>query len=251
MLLDKVSPASDDDIYVLGDLVDRGPKITQVLKWAIENASDSIHFLIGNHEDMFASYLEYGYWHHPWNLNTNAKVRKQIFHQGYKKWYYSTVLQWITNLPLFYDIDINGVRHILVHAGIRYSDNDVAINGIQEIGSRQEIVTISGFGRQHAQDLMWIREGWIDRSVDDGIVFICGHTPFLSNEVLSEVNGSLNDFGLGKEAQPGHVNKIGSRYFIDCGISHISDYPNTADLAMLRLEDKQVFYLNKPDEVVE
>ena len=32
-LLDKASPGTDDEIYILGDVIDRGPKPVEMLRW--------------------------------------------------------------------------------------------------------------------------------------------------------------------------------------------------------------------------
>ena len=48
-LLDNVSPVGDDQIYFLGDVVDRGPKSAQVLELIQRQNYVS---LLGNHEQM-------------------------------------------------------------------------------------------------------------------------------------------------------------------------------------------------------
>ena len=42
----------NDELYVLGDMIDRGPESAQALYWAVEEAPSNVHFLLGNHEDM-------------------------------------------------------------------------------------------------------------------------------------------------------------------------------------------------------
>ena len=41
-----------DELYILGDMIDRGPQSAEALHWSVEEASDNVHFLLGNHEDM-------------------------------------------------------------------------------------------------------------------------------------------------------------------------------------------------------
>ena len=41
-----------DEMYILGDIIDRGPHSAEMLWFAIEEAPANVHFLLGNHEDM-------------------------------------------------------------------------------------------------------------------------------------------------------------------------------------------------------
>lgn len=47
-LLDKIEFGYDDELYILGDVIDRGPKSLECVKWIMEQ--DNILTLLGNHE---------------------------------------------------------------------------------------------------------------------------------------------------------------------------------------------------------
>ena len=49
ILLDLINPTQGDEIYFLGDLIDRGPQSAQVVGLVMEN---KYHCLMGNHEQM-------------------------------------------------------------------------------------------------------------------------------------------------------------------------------------------------------
>lgn len=49
LLLEAIAPGSDDQVYFLGDLIDRGPKSSQVVNFVQQS---SYHCLLGNHEQM-------------------------------------------------------------------------------------------------------------------------------------------------------------------------------------------------------
>jgi serine/threonine protein phosphatase 1 len=49
LLLDSIEPTTDDQIYFLGDLIDRGPKSAQVVDFVRENNYGCV---LGNHEQM-------------------------------------------------------------------------------------------------------------------------------------------------------------------------------------------------------
>lgn len=110
-LLEAIAPTSEDQVYFLGDLIDRGPKSSQVVNFVKDS---SYQCLLGNHEQMLL------------NVFTNRHVPSSIV-QG---WLYSggqaTVasyqeatiphehLEWLKTLPTYLDLgDI-----FLVHAGV-------------------------------------------------------------------------------------------------------------------------------------
>lgn len=111
-LLDKISPNANDQVYFLGDLIDRGPKSAQVVDF-VKNSP--YHCLRGNHEQ----------------LMLNALPEEGRHPQAWQAWLYSggltTItsyqdlgilprdhLHWMESLPLYLDLgDI-----WLVHAGV-------------------------------------------------------------------------------------------------------------------------------------
>ncbi|MGV2832095.1 metallophosphoesterase family protein [Myxosarcina sp. GI1(2024)] len=109
-LLDSISPNSNDEIYFLGDLIDRGPKSAQVVELAIAN---NYQCLRGNHEEMLL------------NVVGSGEVSMDL----YQSWLYSgghaTVasynskipqehIDWMKKLPLYFDLG----EFWLVHAGV-------------------------------------------------------------------------------------------------------------------------------------
>jgi serine/threonine protein phosphatase 1 len=109
-LLDAIAPNSDDQVYFLGDLIDRGPKSADVVDFVIRNQYQCLR---GNHEEMLLDVVGSG----------------QVSIEFYQGWLYSgghaTVtsydskipqdhIDWIKTLPLYLDLgDI-----WLVHAGV-------------------------------------------------------------------------------------------------------------------------------------
>ena len=109
-LLESVEPTSEDQIYFLGDLIDRGPKSAEVVDLVIKH---KYHCLRGNHEEMLLDVVSKG------------KVSAQLYQGWLYSGGYATVtsydskipqehIDWMRNLPLYMDLgDI-----WLVHAGI-------------------------------------------------------------------------------------------------------------------------------------
>lgn len=111
-LLEALAPGQKDQVYFLGDLIDRGPKSAQVVEFVRQS---TYHCLRGNHEQLMLGAL------------LNGKVNPQMW----TAWRYSggeaTVksyvelgllpnehLAWIKTLPLY--LDLGDVW--LVHAGV-------------------------------------------------------------------------------------------------------------------------------------
>ncbi|WP_250122880.1 metallophosphoesterase family protein [Chroococcidiopsis sp. CCMEE 29] len=110
LLLEAIAPGSDDQVYFLGDLIDRGPQSSQVVDFVQQS---SYYCLLGNHEQMLIDVL---------SRRVSSQVRHAWLYSGgyetlnsYKK---ATVpehhLEWLLSLPTHLDLgDI-----WLVHAGI-------------------------------------------------------------------------------------------------------------------------------------
>ena len=110
-LLEAIAPGSDDQVYFLGDLIDRGPQSSQVVNFVQQS---SYHCLLGNHEQMLLDVV----------------CNKPVSAQAQQAWLYSgghaTVasyqdatipqshLDWMLQLPTHLDLgDI-----WLAHAGV-------------------------------------------------------------------------------------------------------------------------------------
>jgi len=148
-LLDAVSPSSEDEVYFLGDLIDRGPNSAQVVELVMRN---QFHCLRGNHEEMLLDVVGGG----------------EVSVELYQSWLYSgghaTVdsydskipqehIDWLKNLPLYIDLG----DYWLVHAGV---DPKIALE------------------EQCADQFCWIREDFhgSDKAFFSNKLIITGHT---------------------------------------------------------------------------
>lgn len=109
-LLDAIAPRSGDEIYFLGDLIDRGPHSAKVVDFVIEN-----HYscLLGNHEQMLLDVASQGEiagellqgWLYSGGQATLASYDYDIPQRH---------LDWMASLPLYLDLG----EIWLVHAGV-------------------------------------------------------------------------------------------------------------------------------------
>ncbi|MGY6528488.1 MAG: metallophosphoesterase family protein [Cyanobacterium sp.] len=109
-LLEAIAPTNEDEIYFLGDLIDRGPDSAKVVSFAMEN---NYQCILGNHEVMLLQ----------------SFTQKGLNHMSFQSWLqnggYSTItsyknkippehLEWMRQMPL--NIDLGD--YWLVHAGV-------------------------------------------------------------------------------------------------------------------------------------
>ncbi len=114
-LLDEVAPGADDQVYFLGDLIDRGPQSAQVVEFVKEG---SYQCLLGNHEQLLIESFPDG----------------QIFAPALQAWLQSggraTVasygdagilldhIEWMRSLPTYLDLGDLWLVHAGVHPGL-------------------------------------------------------------------------------------------------------------------------------------
>ncbi len=110
ILLDLINPTQGDEIYFLGDLIDRGPQSAQVVGLVMEN---NYHCLMGNHEQMMLDAIGSGRvipdllqnWMYGGGYTTMISYNNKIPNDH---------LEWFSKLPIY--IDLGDI--FLVHAGL-------------------------------------------------------------------------------------------------------------------------------------
>ncbi|MBW4607006.1 MAG: serine/threonine protein phosphatase [Hassallia sp. WJT32-NPBG1] len=150
VLLQAIAPDSNDQVYFLGDLIDRGPKSCQVVNFVKQNR---YHCLLGNHEQMLL------------NILTNRYITPQIMQAWLGSGGKATVasyqeaiiphdhLEWLLSLPTYLDLgDI-----WLSHAGV---DPSISL------------------AKQTADQLCWVRDAFhrMEKPYFPDKLIIVGHT---------------------------------------------------------------------------
>lgn len=212
-ILKQINLKPEDTLYILGDVIDRHPGGIRILRkiMAMPNAK----MIPGNHEYMMLRALGYprddnhddggamAHWYRNGGKVTHDHLKR------IKKTLRMEIVEYLLNLPVNLDVEVNGTIYKLVHAAPleEYDPEDRYLNPIHFA--------------------VWKRfEGDYTFSGDYTLIF--GHTPtryFQENIPMQVWYGSR---------------MIG----IDCG----SGYPETGvsseygRLACLRLDDRKVFY---------
>ncbi len=166
-LLAQLNFAKTDELFLLGDYVDRGPNSKGVIDyiWLLQDQGHTVHCLMGNHEEMV--WEEYG------NSRKYPDYEPEVDKPLLQSFGASNILDiperyidWMRGLPRY--VEISG--YILVHAGINFDLEDPLSD-------------------EH--DLIWIRDWYrnLNRSWLGDRVIVHGHTPQVRGVVESHLAG--------------------------------------------------------------
>ena len=210
-MLDLIHFSNQDRLYVLGDVIDRGPDGISILRMIMK--SPNMTMLLGNHEYMCLRYYaadatEREIRH--WNINSNAPTiagfnaltssqREELF-------------QFLRNLPTHMELWISGRQFYLVH----------------------------GFPGSTPYEEVWGRPLPDTPNPIPGATAIIGHTPV---SYLGRDDDREQEYLAQLSERGEHLRIFHAPGFIDldccCG------YPMPArSLACLRLEDMKEFYID-------
>jgi serine/threonine protein phosphatase 1 len=159
-LLDAIEPTDRDRICFLGDYVDRGPSPRGVIErlLRLSNEGPSCVFLKGNHEDMLLSYLVFeGRYCEAFIVN-GGDANIDIYGIGPVEGAAAAERMPPDHLEFLRSLQLSARfgDFLCVHAGVRPSVS------LEE---------------QSDEDLLWIREEFIEVEHSFGCVILYGHTP--------------------------------------------------------------------------
>lgn len=150
-LVEKINLSKDDELYVLGDYIDRGPDSKGVIDyiWQLQDEGFRVQCSLGNHEAMLLSEIR--------NPNPFYKGNYEVlksFGVEHIEDIPAKYTEWMKYLHLYFEVD----EYILVHAGLNFKSKDPF---------------------QELDDMIWIRK-WYDDINRDWLgdrIIIHGHTP--------------------------------------------------------------------------
>ena len=218
-MLDKIKFSDDDDLYILGDVVDRGQKPVEILRDM--SMRHNVFPIMGNHDKMAIDVLS-------WlldevneeklykNIDNESVYRLMVWRMngaqttidGFQKlpkderWF---LLDYMKSFAPYDVVKAGGKTFILVHAGL----------GNPDIFDRKKPLD-----EYSLHDLAFVRFDY-DREYFGGDVYIVtGHTPTLTITCKAEIYHSCNNI------------------CIDCGAVFAS-----GALSCLRLDDMKEYYV--------
>lgn len=236
-LLDDIALSEDDDVYILGDVIDRGPDVAALLVACVElDKMDNFHFLLGNHEHMAYQYLlqshsfadaeEKNHWI---NKVSGSAQTIEALDALNPDWVVEELIPWFSDLS-YYDVaEVGGQQWMLVHAGF-----DPKRYGTLRKEKPDDVFVDKRFGMQSLSDMIWIREGWMYDRAEAPLPVIHGHTP--TDYFADKLDLLESKVGEGVYLSQGGILYYKNKIDIDCGAGA------GVGLGCLRLDDFEEFH---------
>lgn len=247
-LKNKIEKQDSNARFILvGDIVDRGPKVMEMIDWAMKNITPDgkYQMILGNHEDMKID----------WSKQYN-RIRKCNFSktQHYKKFekdnydfqdtlikydvtddYVIKIIDFFKSLPVYIDTTVNtGTReqyYIICHAAIPDMCIDKKTGKI--IKEKTEFEGVDEYLGNSVRDyIIWERNYYGNRWEAPTIV-VHGHTPTCIRDLLV------------RWALPGKIDFRNKDINVDCGICYGMSVSNLGAICLETLEE---FYSEDIDE---
>lgn len=208
-MLEKIHFCADDTMYILGDVVDRGPDGIKLLQEIMQ--TPNMVMLLGNHEYMMLQYFGPNASSEEirrWNRNGNAPTKASYLKLKARE--QRAILEYLRMLPTHLELTINGWDFYLVH----------------------------GFPAENVHDEVWLRPSMDAPNPKPGYRVIIGHTKVLS---LIKSEEKKIAFAMDLENRGEHLKIYHGPGFIDIDCGYGYDMPIKA-LACIRLEDMVEYY---------
>lgn len=253
-----------DELYVLGDMIDRGPDPLGVISYV--RGLPNTHVLLGNHEQLMLDAIEavghphdgffdlsgissydFGIWT-DWTNNGGGTTLTQLEQLGSED--YADVLSWVGGLATFACVRVGERTYALTHAGI-----DPRMAGVwmsENPGADPCDPEVLGelLEAQDPGDLLWVREAFwgfhtgLVGADGAGPVVIAGHTPsvYLPSFAGLEPGEATDEDGRGKVVELGADEEtcgVADRVDIDCAAACGF---GAGRVGVMRLEDHACWY---------
>ena len=217
-IIDKIG--ENDKLYILGDVIDRGPdgmKILQDIAKRQENGQ--VEFFVGNHEYMMiqALFLGNSEVEKIWTSESNGGKKTKEEFEKLPDQEKNKIRNLLLNSLVYKEIDVDHEKLYLVHAKAIQNANKEkeSVKDFLETG-RQKELEMAVWTRKGDQKTDQSGEVWKDEEIGKNNVYsIIGHTP---------TNGMI-------EISKGYVN-------IDCGASYFGNE------CLLRINDGKIVYFD-------
>lgn len=223
-ILEQINLQANDELYILGDIIDRQEYGIELIQRIMK--MDNVHMLLGNHEYMMMDSLEFPY--EPDGCTSIVSTKRKMehwFENGgivtYDAWMalsndeQESIKNYLKNLPLNYDVEVDGRKFKLVHAVPTYLYDMLVKQYPDQIPESRAYFTV------------WERELITLMNEFDDFTTVFGHTPTtrFTQSLPMQIYYNKNIIG------------------IDCGAAYKnSEEINGYRLACLRLDDMKEFY---------
>ena len=220
-ILKQINLTDEDVLYILGDVIDRGPDGIKILLKIMR--SKNIFMILGNHEYMMLKYYTGDRWERYRSLSVWASngCKPTVDQFGYyAESTQNRILKYLRKLPVERRIEINKREYLLCHS--QPSINSFKNNPMKKfnIGINYE---------SEIEFSVWHRERINDENFKN-LTIIHGHTPVFNSSNIIPLENKIDITGV-------QIN-------LDCGCAAINYHNNKYNgrLGCLRLEDMKEYY---------
>jgi len=183
LVSDLIKPMRSDELYFLGDYVDRGPDSKGVIDFIrrMQKEGYNVTALRGNHEDFMVELYDAemnstnAWWHNVWSkkhkiwLEIGGRPTLSSFQASHIRDVPVDYIDWMRDLRYYVELD----RFVLVHAGFNFSiDNPY----------------------DDLQSMLWLREYEIKPEKIGGRRIIHGHVPVNMDLITQAIKSSVFKF---------------------------------------------------------
>ncbi len=164
----KIKLTTKDQLFLLGDYIDRGPDSKGVIDYILELKNKNFHVypLMGNHEDTLLEFTKDEFRFLNWHIVKNNLDDLMNEKQLAKKYH-----DFLISLPLFYQLN----DFLLVHAGINFNSQTPL---------------------QDKDNLLWLRKTIPDTKFLNGRKIIVGHQPTPLSEIKKQIENNSTVINL-------------------------------------------------------
>jgi len=165
-LIEKIEFQTSDQLFLLGDYVDRGPLSVEVVDLIIElqAAGNQVYPLIGNHEEELMLFPEFNSVHYV-QAQIEANNLTGFFNDDYK--FKDKYLKFFNSLSYYFELD----DFILVHAGFDFENSKPF---------------------EDKESMTFIRNWQYKEKPAKGKTIIHGHTPRKFDEIYNKIQSRFN-----------------------------------------------------------
>lgn len=233
-VLEKCNLAPNDELYILGDAIDRGPASDKVIKWIVDNQANSensnIFYILGNHEQMMIWSMEGNWgtltvdmdsvasWKQNGGQETLCQLSAALRNGTLSPDDLDAYQQIVLSAPIYAYIQTEEHGPVMLcHAGIRGPENP---NDVE------------AWYYQSEEDLLWNGGQWYGSYKEPPFHVVSGHVP-------TDVLAQWNLYDCPDEEYINGMLHIpmnwGKRHAIDCGAGF------DGRVGALRLNDWKTF----------
>ena len=165
-MLEDIHFSMEDTLFVLGDIIDRGPESIPMLQDIMSRPN--VFCIMGNHELMMYTYYKISKRKSPWLLGANGGEETKAEFERLRAGERLKVLSYIENMSLQIDVTVEDMHFLLSHSDFLPEEGNVKFTDV-DFDTAVNIVWRSPW-----RTFEYVPES---KYAEDGRVHVIGHVP--------------------------------------------------------------------------